>query len=130
MNSTDSSAPSYHGPHTLKVGSASYAPELGASSRTIRVYGTSVDAVNIEDDVPHKAVYVPLQVYRRSFQALADNGASVSCISAVTFDVIRRCCLDVFLVPSDKFSISMTANNLAAWAQLFYLFHLAHSPLR
>jgi gag-polyprotein putative aspartyl protease len=102
MNTTDSSAPPYHGPHTLKVGSANYAPELGTCSRTIRVYGSSVGAVDIGDDVPHKAVHVPLQVYHRSFQALADSGASVSCISAVTFDVLRRRCRDVSLVLSDK----------------------------
>jgi Reverse transcriptase (RNA-dependent DNA polymerase) len=94
--------PHLHGPHTLTVGSANYAQELGASSRTIRVYGTSVGAVDIGDDVPHKAVHVPLQVYHRSFQALADSGASVSCISAVTFAVLRRRCRDIFLVPSDK----------------------------
>jgi hypothetical protein len=102
MNTTDSSAPPYHGPHTLNVGPANYAPELGASSRTIRVYGPSVGAVDIGDDVPHKAVHVPLQVYHRSFQALADSGASVSCISAFTFDVLRHRCRDVFLVPSDR----------------------------
>jgi hypothetical protein len=63
MKTTNSSAPSYHGPHTLKVGSARYAPELCASSRTIRVYGPSIDAVDIRDDVPHKAIHEPLQVY-------------------------------------------------------------------
>jgi hypothetical protein len=51
MNTADSSAPPYHGPHILKVGSANYAPELGANSRTIRVYGPSVGAVDIGDDV-------------------------------------------------------------------------------
>jgi hypothetical protein len=102
MNTTDSSAPPYHGPHTLKVSSANYAPELGANSRTIRVYVPSVGAVDIGDDVPHKAVHVTLQVYHRSFQALADSGASVSCISSITFDVLRRHCRDAFLVPSDK----------------------------
>jgi gag-polyprotein putative aspartyl protease len=101
MNTIDSSTPPYHGPHTLKVGSANYAPELGASSRTIRVYGPSVGAVDIGDILPHKAVHVPLQVYHPSFQALADSGATVSCISAVTFDVLRYRCRDVFLVPSD-----------------------------
>jgi hypothetical protein len=103
MNTTDSSAPPYHGPHTLSVGSANYAPELGASSRTIRVYGPSVGAVDIGDDGPHKAVHGPLQVYHRSFQEFTDSGASVSCISAVTFDVLRRRCRDVFLGPSDNF---------------------------
>jgi hypothetical protein len=127
MNTTDSFAPPYHGPHTLKVGSAKYAPELDASSRTIRVYGPSVGAVDIGDDVPHKAVHVPLQVYHLAFQALADSGASVSCISAFTFDVLRRRCRDVFLFRRTNCSIPMTANNLAAWAQLFYS---AHSPLR
>jgi hypothetical protein len=102
LNTTDSSAPPYHGPHTLKVGSANNAPQLGASFRTIRVYGPSVGAVDVGDDVPHKAVHVPLQVYHSSFQALADSGASMSGISAVTFDVIRRSCRDVFLVLSDK----------------------------
>jgi hypothetical protein len=51
--------------------------------------------------VPHKAVHETLQVYHRSFQALADSGAYVSCISAVTFDVLHRC-RDVFPVTSDK----------------------------
>jgi hypothetical protein len=101
MNKTYSSAPPYHGPHTLKVGSANYAPKLGASSRTIRVYGPS-GAVDIGDDVPHKADHVPLQFYHRSFQAVADSVASVSCICAVTFGELRRRCQDVFLVPSDK----------------------------
>jgi hypothetical protein len=102
INTTDSSTPPYLGPHTLNVGSANYAPEFGASSRTVRVYGPSAGAVDIGDDVPHKAVHVPLQVYHRSFQALADSGASVSCISAVTFDVLRRRCRDAFLIPPDK----------------------------
>jgi hypothetical protein len=52
--------------------------------------------------VPYKAVHVPLQVYHRSFQALADSSASVSCISPATFYVLRRRCQDVCLVPSDK----------------------------
>jgi hypothetical protein len=78
MNTTDSSAPPYHGPRTLNIGSANYTLELGASSRTIRVYGPSVGAVDIGGDVPHKAVHVPPQIYHRSFQVLADSGASVS----------------------------------------------------
>jgi hypothetical protein len=102
MNTTDSSPPPYYDPHKLKVGSANYASELGASSRIIRVYGPSFYAVYIGDDVPHKAVHVPLQVYHRSFQALADNDASVSCISAVIFDMLRRRHRDTFLVPLDK----------------------------
>jgi hypothetical protein len=47
MNIKNSSAPPYHDPYTLKIGSNNYAPELGASSRTIRVYGPSVGAVDI-----------------------------------------------------------------------------------
>jgi hypothetical protein len=70
MNTTDSPQRPYHVSHTLKVGSDNYAPELGASSRIIRVYGPSVGAVDIGDDVPHKAVHVSLQVYHRFFQAL------------------------------------------------------------
>jgi hypothetical protein len=48
MNTTDSSAPPYHVPHTLKVGSDNYAPELGASSRTIRVYAGLVTQIGME----------------------------------------------------------------------------------
>jgi hypothetical protein len=110
MNITDSSAPPYHGPYTLKVGSANYAPELGASSRTIHVCRSSVGAVDIGDDVPYKAVHVPLQVCHRSFQALADSGAFVSCSSAVTFDVLRRRCREMFLLfRRTNCSIPMTA---------------------
>jgi hypothetical protein len=130
MNTTDSFAPPYHGPHTLKVGLANYAPELGASSRTIRVYGPSVGAVDIGDDVPHKAVHVPLQVFHRSFHVLADSGASVSCISAVTFDVLRRRCRDVFLVPSDKLFHTNDGKQYRCMGRTVYLLHSARSPLR
>jgi hypothetical protein len=74
INTTDSFAPPYHGPHTLKVGSANYAPQLGACSRTIRVYGPSVCVVDIGDDMPHKAVHVPsrsiIAPFRRSRTAV------------------------------------------------------------
>jgi hypothetical protein len=74
MNTTDSSALPYHDLHTLKVGSANYAPELGASSRTIRIYGPSVGAVDIGDDAPHKPFMYPsrsiIGPFRRSRTAV------------------------------------------------------------
>jgi hypothetical protein len=71
-----------HEPQTVMVGSANYTPELGASSRTITVNGPCVGAVDVGDDTLNRSVHVKLSVHHRSFQALADSGASVSCINA------------------------------------------------
>jgi hypothetical protein len=43
-----------------------------------------------------------LSVNHRSFQALADSGASVSCINASTFALIQRLCPGTYLHASGK----------------------------
>jgi hypothetical protein len=84
-----------HGPHTIMVRSANYVPDLGISSRTISVHGPRVGAVDVRENTLNCSVHVQLSVNHRSFQALADSGASVSCINDSTFALIR----DVALVP-------------------------------
>jgi hypothetical protein len=70
------------------IGSANYAPELGASSRTISVNGPCVGAVDVGDDTLNRSLHVRLSVNHRSFQAFADSGASVSFINASSFALI------------------------------------------
>jgi hypothetical protein len=72
------------------VGWANYAPELGASSRTISANGPSVGAVDVGDDTLNHSIHVQLSVHHRSFQALADSGAPVSCVNASTIALIQR----------------------------------------
>jgi hypothetical protein len=84
------------------IGSANYAPELGAISRTISVNGPCVGAVDVGDDTINRSVHVQLSVNHRSFQALADSGASVSCINASTFALIQRLCPGTYLHASGK----------------------------
>jgi hypothetical protein len=77
-NTAVQTARTTHGSQTIMVGSANYAPELAASSRTISVNGLCVGAIDIGDDTLNRSVHVHLSVHHRSFQELADSGASVS----------------------------------------------------
>jgi hypothetical protein len=52
-----------HGPQTIMVGSANYAPELRASSRTISVNGPCVGAVDVGDDTLNRSGHVQLSRY-------------------------------------------------------------------
>jgi hypothetical protein len=79
------------------VGSANNPQELGASSRTISVNGPCVGAVDVGDDTLNRSVHVQLSVHHRSFQALSDRGAYVSCINASTFALIQRRCPGTYL---------------------------------
>jgi hypothetical protein len=98
--------------HTLIVGSANFVPEVESSSRTITVQGTHVSSVVVGDAVPHKAVHVNAHVHHRSFLALADSGAAVSCVNTTTYDTIRRRCPGTPLAYSTKPFMTYDANYL------------------
>jgi hypothetical protein len=82
--------------------SANFVPEVESSSRTIAVRGTRMSSVVVGDEVPRKAVHVNAHVHHRSFLALADSGAAVSCVNTTTYDTIRRRCPGTPLVHFTK----------------------------
>jgi hypothetical protein len=61
-----------------------------------------VSSVVAGDAVPRKAEHVNAHVHHRSFLALADSGAAVSCVNTTTYETIRRRCPGTPLAYSTK----------------------------